>query len=368
MQFLELLDRLGEVVAENSWKAGLQANPDLIGITAIDAAQPLTLSYIEREKFATHIPTTPASALILPRNPSLMAAASDRKIAWIAAADPRLMFAQAIAIFYQPFRPQSGIHPTAVIDPSAELGEAVSIGSHVVIQGQVKIGSHVVIHPNVVVYPQVTIGDRTVLHANCTIHERSQIGANCVVHSGAVIGSEGFGFVPTAQGWVKMEQSGRTVLEDGVEIGCNSAVDRPSVGETRIGFNTKVDNLVQIGHGCLIGKNCALSGQAGLAGRVVLGNGVILAGQVGVANDVRIGDRAIASAQTGVTSNVPAGHIVSGTPAIPNRNWLKSSAVYNRLPEINQSIRQLQRQLAVLEGRLAEQARPEVDTAQDAAE
>jgi UDP-3-O-[3-hydroxymyristoyl] glucosamine N-acyltransferase len=352
MQFLEFLDRLGEAAIENSWKSGLDVNPDLTGITAIESAQPATVSYIEGGKFAKYVATTTAAALILPCQPDLQAIASERKIAWIAADDPRLVFAQAIAVFYQPFRPKPDIHPSAVIDPSVEIGEEVYIGAHAVIQAHAKIGNQAVIHPNVVVYPQVEIGDRTVLHANCTIHERSHIGADCVIHSGAVIGSEGFGFVPSAAGWVKMEQSGRTVLEDGVEIGCHSAVDRPSVGETRVGKNTKVDNLVQIAHGCVIGANCALSGQVGLAGGVTLGQGVILAGQVGVANRAHIGDRAIATAQTGLHSDVPAGQIVSGSPAIPNRDWLKTVAVYNRLPEINQSIRQLQRQVANLQAQL----------------
>lgn len=348
MQFLELLERLGESAADNSWAAGLTANPELSGITAIEQAEPATLSYIEGNKFASYVQTTPAAALILPRNSDLQATACDRNIAWIAATDPRLLFAQAIALFYQPFRPKPGIHPSAVVDPTAELGEDVAIGAHVVIQAQVKLGNQVVIHPNVVIYPQVEIGDGTVLHANCTIQERTIIGANCVIHSGAVIGSEGFGFVPAAQGWVKMEQSGRTVLEDGVEIGCNSAVDRPSVGETRIGFNTKVDNLVQIAHGCIIGSNCAVSAQVGMAGGVTLGNGVILAGQVGIANRVHLGDRVIATAKSGITNDVAAGKIVSGYPAISNRNWLKSSAVYKRLPDINQSIRQIQSQLNAL--------------------
>ena len=139
------------------------------------------------------------------------------------------------------------------------VGQYVHLGANVVIQAEVKIGDRVTIHPNVVIYPGVTIGEGTVLHANCTIQERTQIGANCVIHSGATIGAEGFGFVPTKTGWYKMQQSGYTVLEDGVEVGCNSTVDRPAVGETRIGRNTKLDNLVQIGHGCQIGQNCAFA-------------------------------------------------------------------------------------------------------------
>ena len=288
---------------------------------------------------------TAASALILPLDQALQTQATERGIAWMAASEPRLLFAKAIALFYQPFKPSPGIHPTAVIADSAEIGLEVSIGPHVVIQEQVKIGEHVTIHANVVIYPNVQIGDRTLLHANCTVHERTQIGADCVIHSGAVIGSEGFGFVPTSQGWVKMEQSGYTVLEDGVEVGCNSTIDRPAVGETRIGCNTKLDNLVQIAHGCQIGQNCAMAAQVGLAGGVKVGNGVLLAGQVGVANNARIGDGAIATAQSGVISDVGPGQVVSSSPAVPNKIYLKASAIYKRLPGMYQTLKRLQKKL-----------------------
>jgi UDP-3-O-[3-hydroxymyristoyl] glucosamine N-acyltransferase len=196
-----------------------------------------------------------------------------------------------------------------------------------------------------VIYPDAQIGDRTILHANCTIHERSRIGADCVIHSGAVIGAEGFGFVPTPQGWFKMEQSGCTVLEDGVEVGCNSTIDRPAVGETRVGRNTKIDNLVQIGHGCQVGQNCAFAAQVGMAGGVKVGNGVILAGQAGIANQAKIGDGAIASAKAGIHNDVEPGAIVSGIPALPHKHFLKVAAVYSRLPEIYQTLKQLQRRL-----------------------
>ncbi len=323
----------------------LANDPDIQGVAAIDEATAGTLSYIEGEKFAGQIATTQATALILPMDEALQAAASDRHLAWISISNPRLAFAQAIALFYQPFRPSPGIHPTAVIDSSATLGKDVAIGAHVVIQAGVSLGDGVCIHPNVVIYPDVTVGDRTQLHANCVIHERTQIGSGCVIHSGAAIGSEGFGFVPTKEGWYKMEQSGRVVLEDTVEIGCNSAVDRPAVGETRIKRNTKLDNLVHVAHGCQIGEACAMAAQVGLAGGVTVGNRVILAGQVGIANQVKIGDGAIATAQTGVHRDVEPGAIVSGYPAIPNKRWLKISAIYNRLPEMYQSLRELRRHL-----------------------
>lgn len=343
MKFSDLIEKMGDLVIGSS----LASDPEITGVAAIDQASSGVLSYAESAKFAAQLEQTQASALIVPADETLQAKASERGIPWIATPNPRLAFARAIALFYQPFKPSPAIHPTAVIDPSAQIGKDVAIGAHVVIQANAKIGDRVIIHPNVVIYPDTKIGDRTVLHANCTIHERAQIGADCVIHAGAVIGSEGFGFVPTRDGWYKMEQSGYTVLEDGVEIGCNSAVDRPSVGETRIGRNTKIDNFVQVGHGVQIGQGCAIAAHVGLAGGVKIGNRVILAGQVGVANEAKMGDGSIASAKAGVHHDVAPGQIVSGYPAVDHKVYLKASAMYSRLFEMYQSLKQIKKQLGI---------------------
>ncbi|MBD2388479.1 UDP-3-O-(3-hydroxymyristoyl)glucosamine N-acyltransferase [Cylindrospermum sp. FACHB-282] len=345
MKFSEIVNLLGDAVTNHSLTANPDYDPDISGVAPLDAATIGTLSYIEGAKFASYVSQTEASALILPLDEKLQVLALERGIVWLASPEPRLLFAKAIAIFYQPYRPTPSIHQSAVIHPTAKIGSDVYIGAHVVIQPGVEIGNNAIIHPNVVIYPDAKIGDRTTLHANCTIQERTRIGADCVIHSGAVIGAEGFGFVPTRSGWFKMEQSGYTVLEDGVEVGCNSAIDRPAVGETRVGRNTKIDNLVQIGHGGQIGNGCAIAGQVGLAGGVKVGNRVILAGQVGVANQVKIGDGAIASAQTGIHNNIAPGEIVSGSPAISHKLYLKVAAIYNRLPDMYQTLKQLQRQL-----------------------
>jgi UDP-3-O-[3-hydroxymyristoyl] glucosamine N-acyltransferase len=345
MKFSDLAQKL-DPTAVNSLSCHPAIDPDIEGIAAIDTAPSGTLSYVDGGKFASQINTTEASALILPNNEALQAQAIERGIAWIVSTNPRLLFAQAITLFYQPFRPAAQIHPTAVIDPSVQLGSDVSIGAHVVIQAGVTIGSGVCIHPNVVIYPNVQIGDRTILHANCVIQERSQIGTDCVIHTCAVIGSEGFGFVPVPTGWVKMEQSGYAVLEDGVEVGCNSAIDRPSVGETRVGRHTKIDNLVQIGHGCRIGEACAIAAQVGMAGGVTIGDRVILGGQVGVANQAKVGNGVTAGAKAGIHSNVAPGTVVVGMPAVPHKIFLKASAIYTRLPEMYQTLKQIQKRLA----------------------
>lgn len=344
MKFSELVEKLGSS-AVTSLAVNPAIDPEITGVSAIEAAQPQTLSYIEGIKFASRLVDTPASALVLPLDQELQVKAIDRGLAWMATDQPRQLFAAAIAVFYQPFQLEPEVHPTAVIHPSVRLGEGVAIGAHVVIQAGVTIGNQVCVHPNVVIYPAVQIGDRTTLHANCTIHERSQIGADCTIHSGAVIGAEGFGFVPTPEGWFKMQQSGSVILADGVEIGCNTTVDRPALGTTRIGRNTKIDNLVHIAHGCQVGENCIMAGQVGLAGAVTIGNGVILAGQVGIVDHVTIGDGAIASAKAGVHHDIAPGAMVTGIPAIPHKLFVKATAVFNRLPEMYQTLRQVQKQL-----------------------
>jgi UDP-3-O-[3-hydroxymyristoyl] glucosamine N-acyltransferase len=345
MKFSEIVEKLGNLADFHSLTSHPDRNPEITGIASVDEATFGSISFIEGAKFASRVAKTAASALILPLNTALQAQASDRSIAWIATTEPKLGFAQVIKLFYQPFQPSGKIHPTAVVSPAAVIGKEVYIGAHAVIHAGVKIGDRACIHPNVVIYPDTIIGDRTVLHANCTIHERTQIGADCVIHSGAVIGAEGFGFVPTPQGWFKMEQSGHTVLEDGVEVGSNSTIDRPAVGETRIGRNTKLDNLVHIGHGCQIGQNCAFAAQVGLAGGVTIGDRVILAGQVGVANQAKMGDGAIATAKSGVHNNVQPGEIVSDYPAVPHKLYLKVSAIYKRLPEMYETLKRLQKKL-----------------------
>jgi len=340
MKFSQIIKNLNPLISDHSLNYNTY-DPDLLGITPIEEAKSETISYIEGDKFANKVNDTVATALILPNNKKLQEDSTQRNIAWLSCQNPRLLFAQTIALFYQPFRPQPAIHPQAIIDPSVIIGREVYVGANVVIEKNVSLGDHTCIMPNVVIYPEVKIGKNTLLHSNCTIHERTQIGNNCVIHSGAAIGAEGFGFVPTPQGWYKMEQSGYVILEDGVEIGCNSAVDRPSVGTTRIGKNTKLDNLVHIAHSCQIGENCAMAAQVGLAGGVTVGNNVILAGQVGIANQAIIGDGAIASAKAGIHQNVAPGEVVSGYPAISHSLYLKAAAIYKRLPEMYQTIKKL---------------------------
>lgn len=325
-------------------------DPTLYGCAALDQAGPGTLSFVEGVQRTHLIEKTQASVLILPPDVDLQALATSRGIAWFAVEHPRYWFARALTCFYQPCRLPSDCHATAVIDAVAQIGEGVGVGAHVVIYGDVSLGNEVQIFPNVVIYPGVTIGDRTVLHANCVIHERTVIGADCVIHSGAVIGAEGFGFVPVDQArrWYPMPQSGQTILEEQVVVGCNTTIDRPAVGETRIGAGTKIDNLVQIGHGSQIGADSLICAQVGLAGATKLGQQVILAGQVGISGQVTLGDRTTVAAQSGVHQSLMPDSKVAGYPAINHRLWLRAMAVVKRLPQLVQRVRVLEQKIAKL--------------------
>jgi UDP-3-O-[3-hydroxymyristoyl] glucosamine N-acyltransferase len=279
--------------------------------------------------------------LLIPLDAALQQQASERGIAWVSLKDPRLAFAEALdALYPRPPKPP-GIHPSAVVDSEAAISPSAHIGARVVIGSGSTVADGCALHPGAVLYDNVHLAEGCEIHANAVLHPGSRLGRGCVVQSNAVIGGEGFGFVPTAAGWRKMPQTGQVVLEDGVEVGCGSAIDRPSVGETRIGAGTKIDNLVHIGHGVVTGRGCALAAQVGIAGGSTLGEGVILAGQVGVANKATIGDRAIASSKSGIHGEVAAGEVVSGYPAIPNRLWLRCSAAYNKLPEMVRTLRKL---------------------------
>jgi UDP-3-O-[3-hydroxymyristoyl] glucosamine N-acyltransferase len=254
--------------------------------------------------------------------------------------NPYLAFAKAIELFYHPPKYTPGVHPTAVIHPSAKIGENAHIGPYVVISEDVRIGRNAVVLGHVVVYAGARIGDNFFAHAHAVVREHCRLGNSVVLQNGAVIGSDGFGFAKDDSGrWHKIMQSGPAVIEDDVEVQANACIDRASVGETHIGRGAKIDNLVQVGHGSRVGENTLLCAQVGLAGSTDVGNDVILAGQVGVAGHCSIGDGAIATAQTGIPSDVAAGAIVSGYPAIDNKLWLRCSAVFSRLPAIAKTLR-----------------------------
>jgi UDP-3-O-[3-hydroxymyristoyl] glucosamine N-acyltransferase len=254
--------------------------------------------------------------------------------------NPYLAFAEAIALFHPTRKYSPGIHPTAVIHASARIGEGAHLGPYVVIGEDVEIGKNAVLMAHVVIYPGVKIGDNFMAHAHAVIRERCRLGNNVLLGNGVVIGGDGFGFAKNELGhWHKIPQPMPVVIEDDVEIQANTCIDRASVGETRISKGTKIDNLVQVGHGSHIGEHSLLASQVGLAGSTEVGNHVILTGQVGVVGHCKIGDGAIVTPQSGVAGDIEAGAIVSGAPAIDHKLWLKVSALMSRLPEIAKAVR-----------------------------
>jgi UDP-3-O-[3-hydroxymyristoyl] glucosamine N-acyltransferase len=348
MRFSQLLAQLSEGQAGELPVHFQAQDPELNGAAALDQAGPGDLAFLEEgHALAAAATSTGAAAVLIPvrgdESAELRRQLEARGVAWIALADPRLGFAEALEQLYPTPQPPAGIHPSAVVDPTAEVSAESHLGPHVVVGARVRIGPGCTLHPHVVIYNDVEIAAGCVLHAGAVVHPGSQLEQGCVLQSNTVIGGEGFGFVPTAAGWRKMPQTGRVVLEACVEVGSGSAIDRPAVGETRIGAGSKIDNLVHIGHGVTTGAGCALAAQVGIAGGARLGRGVILAGQVGLANRAVMGDRAIASSKSGVHGEVAAGEVVSGYPAIPNRLWLRCAAAFNKLPEMARALRQLEK-------------------------
>jgi len=311
-------------------------NTEITGVSGIEQAAQGQLTFVSNPKYNTAAKTTKASAVIVAENfPAI-------KAGMLRSKNPYLAWAKAIELFYQPPSYAPGIHPTAVVHPKAKLGKNAHIGPYVVIDEDVVIGDNAVLLAHVVIYRGATIGNNFFAHAHAVVREFCQLGDNVLLQNGAVVGCDGFGFAKTDDArWHKIVQSGNVVVESDVEIQANACIDRASIGETRIGRGTKVDNLVHVGHSCTIGHDTLLCAQVGLAGTTDLGNNVILAGQVGVSGHVKIGDGAIAIAQSGIPHDVGAGAMVSGAPAIDHRLWLKCCAVYAKLPEIAKAVRKL---------------------------
>jgi UDP-3-O-[3-hydroxymyristoyl] glucosamine N-acyltransferase len=309
---------------------------EVTGVAPIESAAPGTVTFIANPKYAPAARTTQASAIIV-----------DEKFPEVGKAllrtrNPHFAYARAAELFHRPPQYAAGIHPTAVVDASARIGANASIGPYVVIDRDVTIGESCTLLSHVVIYRGVTIGNNFFAHAHVSVREHSEIGNNVLLHNGVVIGSDGFGFAKDDQGnWYKVPQSGKVVIEDNVEIQANSCVDRGSMGETRIGRNSKLDNLVQVGHNCIVGENSLLCAQVGLAGSTELGKNVILAGQVGVAGHCKVGDGVVITAQSGTHGDIPAGSVISGFPGFDNKQWLRSVAVFNRLPELARAVREL---------------------------
>jgi len=335
----ELAGHLGGVVRGDE-------NCLINGLAPLDAAGPDKLTFLANPKYAAKVAETQAGAVLMaPGGESY-----GRNV--IEVANPYLAFAKMLTMFYAQPHPALGVMPGAIMGQGVSMGENVSIYPGANIGSNVRIGDRCVIHPGSVLYPGVSVGDDTVIHANAVIRERCRIGSRCIIQPGAVIGSDGFGYAPDGKAHYRIPQIGIVVLEDDVEIGANTTIDRAALDVTLIRKGTKLDNLVQIAHNCQVGENCLMMSQVGVSGSTTIGNSVILTGQVGVVGHIKIGDNVIVGAKSGVPNSLAANAYYAGIPAAPHKEWLRTTASLPKLPEMRKTINSLEKRLAELEVKL----------------
>ncbi len=318
----------------------------ITGLGTLDTAIAGQITFLANPRYAAKVGTTAASAIVL----TTAAETFGRNV--IVVDNPYLAFAMLLTLFTSRPRIAKGVMPGAFVGECVAIGKEASIYPGATIADGVSIGNRVTIYPNVTLYEGVVLGDDVTLHAGVSIREGCRIGNRVTIHNGTVIGSDGFGYAPKGQSWFKIPQIGNVVIDDDVEIGANTTVDRAALETTRIGRGTKIDNLVQVAHNCLIGEDCIIVAQAGIAGSAKLGKHVTVGGQVAIVDHVAIGDNAMISGQSGVFNKVPAGAIVSGTPAMPHQARLKCAAVYPFLPEMRKTLAKLASRMRKVEENL----------------
>jgi len=320
---------------------------EISGVAGLDEAGPGALSFLSDQKLAHKLATTKASAIVLRPD------APEVAVPTLRAPNPYLAFVRAVELFHPPVRPPVGIHPSAVVAESATIGAGAAIGPHVVIGERVVLGPDATIHPNVTIYADARIGASFTAHASAVVREGVVIGDRVILYSGAVVGSDGFGYIPLPDRHHRIPQIGTVELGDDVEIGANATIDRATLGVTRIGAGTKVDNLVMVGHNCDIGARCMLAGQVGLAGSTRLGDMVLMGGQAGAGGHLEIGAGTMIAAQTGIHKDIPAGAAYGGYPAMEVRRWRRVTMSIPRVPELFRRIRRLERAAGVKDDKTA---------------
>lgn len=316
---------------------------EIAGAAGLDEAAAGHVTFLSNPRYTPRLKTTRASAIYLAEG--VEAGREDTAI--LRARDPYLAYTRALRLFHPEPAVEPFVHPSAVVDPSARVDASAHLGACVVVGREVEIAAGVRVYPNATIYDHVRIGEASIIHSGVALRAGTIIGARVTVHNNAVVGSDGFGYAKDEAGrWLKIPQTGRVVVEDDVEIGAGTTIDCASVGETRIARGAKIDNLVQIGHSCTVGEDALLCAQVGLAGSSRVGRRVILAGQAGVAGHLTIGDDAVITAKSATSHDVAPGKVISGIPAFDNREWLRATAAFRRLAE-------MQRALRLLEGRVA---------------
>ena len=333
--------KLGELAKRLGAELRGDAEREVTGVKGIEIAGPTEVTFVANPRYAGLARHTRAAAVLVePEFPEI-------ETATLRLRNPYLAFSRALGWFYRPPVYPPGIHPTAVIDPTAVIGEGAHIGAYVVVGPGVRLGASATLLPHVVLYPGVQAGSHLFAHAHAVIREDCILGDHVTLENGAIIGADGFGFAKDEAGhWEKIPQSGPVRLGNRVDVQANACIDRATVGATEIGDGSKVDNLVQVGHGSRVGENTLLCAQTGLAGSSVVGSDCILAGQTGVAGHCALGDGVILTAQAGVSHDVPAGKMISGSPGFENRAWLRAATLFQRLPELAKRLHQVERKLA----------------------
>jgi UDP-3-O-[3-hydroxymyristoyl] glucosamine N-acyltransferase len=336
--------KLGELATRLGAELRGDAELEITGVKGIEDAGSTEITFVANPRYAGLARKTSAAAVLVePAFPEIAAAT-------LRIPNPYHAFSRALAMFYRPPHYPPGIHPTADIDPMAEIAEGAHIGAYVVIGPGSKLGPHATLLPHVVIYPDVTVGENFFAHAHAVVREGCVLGDDVTLENGAIVGADGFGFSKNDAGeWEKIPQSGPVRLGDRVDVQANACVDRATVGATEIGSGTKIDNLVQVGHGSRVGQNTLLCAQTGLAGSSLVGNNVILAGQTGIAGHCTVGDGVILTAQSAVSHDVPPGKMISGSPGFDNRVWLRAVTIFQRLPELLKRLDRVEKRLAARE-------------------
>jgi UDP-3-O-[3-hydroxymyristoyl] glucosamine N-acyltransferase len=337
--------KLSELAALTGARIEGDADIEIVGAAGLDDAQSGHVTFLANPRYTPRVNQTAASAIFVAEDAQI-----EKEISILRAKDPYLGYTRALRLFHPEPSINPGIHPTAVIDETATVAEDVWIGACSVIGPGAQIESGVRIYPNVTIYQDVAVRKDSVIHSGTVIRERSVIGEHVIIHNNVVVGCDGFGYAKDEQRrWLKIPQTGRVVIEDDVEIGAGTTIDRASVGESRIGRGSKIDNLVQIGHSCTVGEDTLLCAQVGLAGSSHIGNRVILAGQAGVAGHLKIGDDVVITAKSATSHDIPDGKVISGIPAFDNKDWLRSTAAFRRLGEMQRTLRDLARRMTEME-------------------
>ncbi|MFP5207001.1 MAG: UDP-3-O-(3-hydroxymyristoyl)glucosamine N-acyltransferase [Acidobacteriota bacterium] len=332
--------KLGELASRLGAELRGDANLEITGVKGIEEAGATEVTFVANPRYTALARTTHAAAVIV--EPGFQ----DIPPATLRIENPYLAFSRALGLFYRPPAYPPGIHPTAVIDPSACIAEGAHIGPYAVVGPRVRIGPNATLLAHVVLYPGVTVGSHFFAHAHAVVREDCVLGDRVTLENGAIIGGDGFGFARDESGhWEKIPQSGPVRLGNRVDVQANATVDRATVGATEIGDGAKIDNLVQIGHGSRVGRDTLLCAQTGLAGSSIVGNNVILAGQVGIAGHCSVGDGVILTAQSAVSHDVPPGKTISGSPGFDNHAWLRAVTLFQRLPELAKRLKSLEAQV-----------------------